>query len=792
MVSLTKKGLLTLTAVTLAGGFALAKNQNKSAQAEPKAEQAPKEDPKSEIYERSADSIIKNFMFVGDFDPKEETRPNGKEIFWRYPSTLPKVNFEVDLNPDFTSASMIADFPATEGQGRAYQHMNRGRVLFLDGNLEEARKTWLGGRARFGRNYESHRRTDYFIGQAFVYKAWLKWQASGKDYKLLDVRQDFVNATTFLAWAFDKKKDLYDPLLEKVAPRAFYNQSAIYFNYERWAGVSGSVSNGLDFLRRTGRQEYRRELRRMMAEVHIRNRAYLEAVQELDMTLRQDEDMQSSAMIFARIGDIYFDLNNFELAEEVYAAASRIDRELRQIRPSQYILRGESLFWLGRFEEARKTMQYALQAAGLPHAIEDLDTDMQAMASLRIADSWLAVGNYEKAKLAYFQHGQEFRGHLTANFAKIRLACLELPEYEGNNIKHTRELLAELKEQADIIPAPAQEMAWTCETASYAQHERTPEMVARVRTFADRYPDSSFLQKLVDPVREVQAKKIDEYFAAKDLYGAVQFFEQTRSFLYPEVSAKLASRLFSAYADINRAEKAKEFLTVFQKNKLNEKGWLQVVAVTGEMVDLTEGQEKASYVKSNRELARKLEKLDMKLPLDSKNRLYLHRIINHSEGYQHFSWILATGLKWIESDISTGCDIVYPMLQKIRTNDKVTASLNLERGSADFIDSNLKNLLLFEKNCAYSLMEFELELHKEAISSLAKRYMTRDYIPFDPFVASVIWNVAELAYSQGDKENATALWKLLSSKGGLELREVRYARSRLNEQPMELDKLWQD
>lgn len=782
-----KKALLLLSGLGLAGGMAFARKASKPAP-------APREDPKSEIYERSADSIIKNFMFVGDFEQKEETRPNSTEVFWRYPSTLPKVTFDLDLNPEFDSEAMRADFPATAGEGRAYQHMNRGRVLFLDGNVDEARKTWLSGRARYGRKYEAHRRADYFIAQAFLYQGWIKWKANGKKYDVPEVRQDFVNATTFLAWAFDRKKDLPDGLLESVSPRAYYNQSVIYFNYERWAGVSGSVANGLDFLRRTGRKEYRRDLRRMMAEVHIRNRSYLEAVQELDLTLRQDEDTASSAAIFARIGDIYYDLNNFELAEEVYAAANKINRELNQIRPSQYILRGESLFWLGRFEEARKTMQYAMQAAGLPQAVEELDTNMQALASLRIADTWLATKNYEKARLSYFQHGQEFRGHVTANFAKIRLACLELPEYEGNNILHARQLLQELKGQVDVIPPPAQEMAWTCETASYAQHERTPEMVERVRAFAQNYPNSDFLQKLVEPVREVQSRKIDDYFKAGDVFGAVQFFEKTRSYLFPEVSEKLATRLFAAYAEINQAEKAKEFLPVFEKSRMNELGLLQLASVMVELVDQSADKDKGKdhWLQRNRELALELEKLDMYIPLENRVRLYLHRIINHKQGFEHYPWILALGLKWVEDDVSIGCDIVYPMLQKIQSHDRLRERLAVLRTTTRFIDGSLKDLLRFETNCAYSLMELELDMNKGAINELARRYLKRDYIPFNAMTASIIWHVAEESHAQGDKESAVALWKLLTTKGGAEIPEVRYAQSRLRVQPTELENLWQN
>ncbi|HYX33625.1 MAG TPA: tetratricopeptide repeat protein [Oligoflexus sp.] len=778
-----KKLALILSAVGVAGGMAFARKGPKP---------APKEDPRTEIYERSADSIIKNFMFVGDFNLKEDTRPNSHEVFWRYPSTLPKVTFELDMNPEFDSEAMRADFPATQGEGRAFQHMNRGRVLFLEGNVEEARKTWLSGRARYGRNYAAHRRTDYFIAQAFMYQGWANWKDSGKKYDHPEVRQSFVNATTFLAWAFDRKKDIPDALLERVSPRAYYNQSVIYFNYERWAGVSGSLTNGLDFLRRTGRKEYRREMHRMMAEIHIRNRSYLEAVQELDMTLRQDEDTASSAAIFARIGDIYYDLNNFELAEEVYAAANKINRELNEIRPSQYVLRGESLFWLGRFEEARKTMQYALQAAGLPQSVEELDTNMQALASLRIADTWLATKNYEKARLSYFQHGQEFRGHVTANFAKIRLACLELPEYEGNNIRHARQMLEELKGQNDIIPPQAQEMAWTCETASYAQHERTPEMVERVRAFAQHYPNSDFLQKLVEPVREVQSLKIEDYFKAGDIYGAVQFFEKTRTYLFPVVNEKLANRLFAAYAEINQAERAREFFDTFEKSRMNELGLLQLAAVMVDLIDRTQGKEQEGWIKRNRALARELEKLDMFLPLENRVRLYLHRIINHKEGSEHYPWILALGLKWVEDDVSIGCDIVYPMLQKIQDNEKIRSRFAVQRTTAFFIDSSLKDLLRFETNCAYSLMEFELDMHKGAISELAQRYLKRDYIPFNPMSAAILWHVAEEAHAQRDSASAVALWKLLTTKGGPEIPEVRYAQGRLNVQPTETENLWQN
>ncbi|RZA13404.1 MAG: hypothetical protein EOP10_29800, partial [Proteobacteria bacterium] len=152
----------------------------------------------------TADEIVKNFTFIGDFDIKDETRNNSSEIFWRYPSTIPKVNFEMKLEQ--SPEKLKVNFPITMGEGRAIEHLNTGRNLFLEGNYEEARQTWLSGRARFGKNYAYHRRNDYFIASAFLYKSYKNWLANGKKWDAPDLRQDFVNGNSFLSAAFDKKK----------------------------------------------------------------------------------------------------------------------------------------------------------------------------------------------------------------------------------------------------------------------------------------------------------------------------------------------------------------------------------------------------------------------------------------------------------------------------------------------------------------------------------------------------------------------------------------------------------
>ena len=734
----------------------------------------------------TADEIIQNFTFIGDFDQKDETRPNSTEIFWRYPSTLPKVSFDIKLEQ--APAVLRENFPLTMGEGRAIEHLNQGRNLFIEGNYEEARQTWLSGRARFGKTYSFHRRNDYFIASAFLYKGYQNWLSAGKKYDAPGLRQDFVNGNSFLSAAFDKKKDIPDELLDRVAPNAYYNQAVVLYNYERWAGVVGAATLGLDYLRRTGRTDHRRDFHRMLAETSIRGQDYLEAVRAIDLTLRQDHDPASAGSLFARVGDIYFTLNNFELAEEVYEAANRIDSEYRQIKPSQYVLRGESLFWMGRFEEARKNFQYALAGQSLPRSQEVLDDSMQALASLRIADSYLAEKNLEKAKIAYFTHTQEFRGHSTEVFAKLRLACLELPFYDGKNIGHARELIAALKDQLDKIPPVAQQMAWTCEMASYAQHERDAALVERVRTFASLYPDSELLKTLVQPLRDVQSSAIDTYFTQGDSYGAVLFYEKTKDALYPKVNDQLAQKLFAAYVDIHQTEKSEPFLKTYEIHALDKLEKLRLLVAYGELASAAKGKVREGWLKKLGALIDSFMKQEIYFEKTPGVTLSIDRVSDTVGQDRILPWHFAQAIRWAKADTTLACDRVYPILQTLIKRRALTAQVI--KISSEFIQTHLKDLVRFEANCAYSLMEYEVNHSDMKRGDLIERFLKRDYLQLNAQSAPIYWNLAELAKKEGSGEAARRMWAHLAA-GDAKLPEVRFAKARLDERRTELENLWE-
>lgn len=734
------------------------------------------------LAERSVEEILKEYVIIGDFTVKSHIRDNAKEIFWRYPVQLPKMSFPVKVT-DINHKDIVLEFPQTEGSGRAVEHLNRGRILLLQGKFEEARNTFLGAKARYGTDYKFHRRADYFIANSFLYEAIELQKVRDNNMQDPEVRGLYVNASTFFSWAYGAKKHIPDPLLDRVAPKAYYNLTSIYYTYERWTAAYGAMEDGFDFLRRTGRKEMRADFRRIKAELYIRNRDYLSAVQQLDLSLRQNPTPQQGALVFARVADIYYDLNNFELAEDMYNLAIRLDNTRGAIRPWQYILRGECLFWIGKFEKSLKIMNYGMSTISSKLVSEDLPYDFQALASIRMADSYLALNKLDKAKLAYFNHEKEFRSHETKHVALLRSACLELPFYEGNNINHARKILDELK-KAETLPIEVQELVWTCEMASYAQHDRDPSLIERVRRFYGRYPKSEFLASLIDPVREIQSRGIDQYFDSGDIYGAIDFYEKSKETLFPKVPQKYKKPLFEAYVDISYSKKSMPFYESYTADS--------DIEIVRKSVMLSEvvGEGK-KWQTRNTNQGQNLENKKWNLKYSKEAHLFVDRILSSAGGSEHYLWLYNLSSSWVEDSFEIACDIVYPILQRIGENQEKTSKERFFSISKSFISSYLEDMLKYETFCAYSVLEFELEQYRGREKTLADLYLSRDFLPVNQVTAGLFYSLAELNYKQGNRNEARQLWQKISDNGDESLPEVRYAKSRLESRRTELDKLWE-
>ncbi|MEZ4741519.1 MAG: tetratricopeptide repeat protein [Bdellovibrionota bacterium] len=745
------------------------------------------------LYQKNFEEIIKNYTLINDFSLKNAERNISDELFWRYPLIVPKIDFPIE----FTHQSIDLEIPKTIGNGRPFEHLNKGRVAYLNKQYEEAKNIFLTARAKFGNTYKFHRRTDYFIAISFLKIAQellIKYKSTDNN----DVRIAFSNAATFLSWAFIRKKDIPDPVLEQITPKYLYNLAAIYFKYSRFAGAYGAASTGINYLRGTGQSNYRSKFGRMLAESWIKNRSYLRAVQELDTAIREDPEPQQVASAFARIGDIYFDLNNYELAEDAYALSIAVDKDRKQISPTQMILRGESLFWMGHFSQAQKMLEYGVKGSSFLNITNPLPENYSAWAKLRIADAYFARSQKnkvepqlrDKAKISYFQVETQFPNSQAASIAKIRRACLELPYYSGNNVKHARELLNDITNTG--IPTQATELAWACKTASYAQRERSQAMIERVREFSNLYPNSRFLKNLATPVKETQIAKIDQYFSNNEIHKAIIFFENNRKTLFTTISLEHKSNLFEAYIDTYQSSKAKEFWPEYKKKLKTEENIIRSIVFLSEMID-SEKSKKNNINRANqiKALINKLSKKNLQIPTDNLHLNYINRIMATSSYKINLPWTYKLATEWAKKEKKYACQLQYPLLSKIVVNSNEFSRSNFVVNSVtNAVDQHLPGILEIDFDCGSSLLELESQILADNISLYKRRWLSRLNWPMIPQVIKHLWRASEDLYDRGENESAQKIWEHISKNAPKSLPEVKYSNIRLDSKKTTFEDLW--
>ncbi len=746
--------------------------------------------PTSSKQDPAFKKILDRYTIIGDFSQKEAERSISSQIFWKYPITAPYPA----ILPDLSLGQNERDLPSTPGEGRAIEHMNHGRTLFFAGNFEDAKKTWLAGRAKYGVEYPFHRRNDYFIGLSFLQTA-NQTRLKTKQWQNPDARRQFANAATFLSWALIKKKDIKDPQLDVVTPKAFYTLAAIYYTYQRFSGAVGVAEEGLKYLVETDRKDYRFEFHRIIAEAMIRNRSYLQAIQELDTAIRQDPTPQEVAEAFGRIGDVFFDLNNYELAEDMYGLNKEVNAITAKLDPVRTFLRGEALFWMGHFSEAQKVLWFAQeQLTSIPNSSELFDI-YAPWASLRIADAYLARMQEaqdknqkelakqltNEAKVAYDRVTHQYRKSEARKIAQLRLACLQLPNFIGKNIDHAREDLAESK--TGILSGPTKEMAWACEVNSYTQREKNAAMVERVRDFAKNFPESTYSQKFVEPVRSMQATYLDDYLKEKNPHRAIAFFETNRKLLFARISPNSADGLFRAYVDTLQSNKAQEFYSHYQAKDMTDE--LRRLAFLGEILN---GKAKPTWKKLALKHSSDLQKKAKKIARSADNIAYIYRILRSPLVTQNLGWIYENAKEWALQDPNINCELLYLTLSK--RVDIGPHSINLFKEIQGFVDKQVPELLKSNSSCGLNYLALERKAGQDYTKDYAQKWLERTPWGINKPLPEMFWQASETLEKLNDTESATKLWKFLKDKLPSDAPEAKLSALRLNPTVPETQKFW--
>ncbi|MBF0442810.1 MAG: hypothetical protein HQK54_12970, partial [Oligoflexales bacterium] len=109
---------------------------------------------------------------------------------------------------------------------------------------------------------------------------------------------------------------------------------------------------------------------------------------------------------------------------------------------------------------------------------------------------------------------------------------------------------------------------------------------------------------------------------------------------------------------------------------------------------------------------------------------------------------------------------------------------------SEIISRNLPEVIRFETNCSYSLLQLEFEIFKDEPASLAKKYLERNYLVIDKITAGIFWALAEELKTNDENDMAIKVWNMIIEKGDSDLPEVKYAKKRLDKSKTVLEDLW--
>ena len=741
--------------------------------------------------------ILDRYVFIADFNQKPPERPVSDEVFWKYPFKLPPVKFDID----FTTYDLRKMVFQMRGSGREMALYNDGRAAFLEKEYLKATEIWFAGRQEFKNDATVNKTLEFFLGVnalAFFEQrmADLKNPPTEKEVEGLLKQVAFFFASVFIL-----RRDVPEPRIDIYAPWGLYNIAAIYQRFGRMPSVFGAASEGLSALLKDGKNLHRSEFRQLLAEAHIKNQDMLSAVQELDTALRQDPNAHQASRIFNRAGDIYYDLNNYELAEDMYGMANAVERERQAYNASQAVLRGETAFWLGKFDEADRMLSFALDTAMRMAGYEWLqDSETLPWVNLRLADTYFARASaakdkkrgelLAKARLAYFNTQTNYPKSEAARIAEVRTACMDLPSYEGKNVKHARELLQATKEKNDV-PEQLMGLVWACHAKSYSDRDKSDAMVQLIKDFSEKYPRSKHLASMIIPVRDVQASKIEEYFDKKQWEMATDFFEQRRSSLFPKVSDKLASSLWTAYVATSRTKEALEF---WRPKIAKSKTDLEVLRKAAFLYEASSKDEKnANMLNKDRShldkelLARTWGDKPSKEDVD-----YLGRVLASPKAASAYPWVLKVQDQWTKGDSDSGCTVLFPLLSRIQSDKKSRLALKSEtiRRTKDYGDNHL--LELREKDPACFQSWIDLEARVLPIAVLEKSYESRKDWPLSGPWLERSWTWSEELNIRGKAKQAREIWQKIADSAPKESFEFKMAKTRLDPTKTEYESLWRN
>ncbi len=487
---------------------------------------------------------IKSYSIISDFEEYPSLRKIGDNLFWPYrfesmqaDSSHLASKFEIDPQ----------DIPITLGGGLLVQHLNRGRVFFLEGKYHDAARIWRSAAVKFRRNEQYYRRLNFFTALAYMKMLDREALAKHEENSIYQV----AIAANLISDALADSGDQYDPLLDRVSPKYFYYLSTLYYLGGDVGKSAIAAKHGVNSGSEKQANNYRSPLRFLLADTYIQNRDYLMAAQQLDAVIREKSSVKTAMRGFEKLGDLYASLYNFRLALEFYNRAATL-QDSNTESGLLFAKIGEAKFWLGDYAGSAENIRSALEKSLTPILVRQ-------WAQLRLADIALANKDSETASVAYFDLHQSLSPSPAKELAHIRNICLDLPQLFGSS-RNLTIAVSKLVAQSDLKffgKSHTYALATSCFIASLLNDPK--EYIQKINAFYRTKPNSLFIGQLAQVSRNIQREKVNHLLANNRFDEAIRHYEAMAPIMYKEPSPQLARGLFRAYVAVGKYPKAKPF-----------------------------------------------------------------------------------------------------------------------------------------------------------------------------------------------------------------------------------------
>ena len=242
------------------------------------------------------------------------------------------------------------------------------------------------------------------------------------------------------------------------------------------------------------------------------------------------DDYGLKSLAFYLNANNYYSLGVLRLAKRSYSWAEILSEHFTESVPSSLFFGGESAFWQGDYQIAKKSMEKFLQFRG--------DKVLSPWAFLRLGEIEQKKGEPANARVFYERIVRNFPMHPASNDAQVRLFCFyvkTLP-YRARNVEYQRVLekiqgdaRKDLKEEAKtcLLQGRLDNLKIDSEKNSNVVYEAEKQS-AEISKFKTEFPDSSFFQLFSERFEMLKLRDFITYQETQNCTKFIDFYKKNR------------------------------------------------------------------------------------------------------------------------------------------------------------------------------------------------------------------------------------------------------------------------